>query len=157
MFISPRTSLFSTLIVALLAGCNSSDFPPTMPVSGTVTMAGKPLERLSISFQLEGAAARTGFGVTNEKGEFQISTFDQNDGALLGTHTVTISDLPEKSAAAEKNTDPTALYGQPGGMFGKPVKKKSRIPEKYAHPKTSGLQATVTEAGPNQFTFELKD
>lgn len=156
MSIASRTSVFRTLAVVLLAGCNSSDFPPTVPVSGTVTMGGKPMERLSVSFLLEGAAARTGFGVTNDQGEFQISTFDQDDGALLGTHGVTISDLPEKSAEAEENTDPTALYGQPGGMFGKQIKKKSRIPEKYANPKTSGLQAAVTEDGPNQFTFELK-
>jgi len=147
--------------VVLLTGCGDSRFPPTAEVNGTVTVDGKPMERLSVTFHFQGKAARVGSGTTDAEGKFTISTFGKNDGALLGVHHVTVTDSPEPPVISEELkkkalTDPTVMYDVPGGMTGRPIKFTPRIPKIYSDKDNSGLEITVSEDGPNEPVFELQ-
>jgi len=83
---------FSTLICASLVLCFSGCSPSTdpeiakrpkvYPATGLVTLAGEPVEKAVVIFVSgDGVTAR---GVTDSSGEFTLTTFDQDDGAVAG-------------------------------------------------------------------------
>lgn len=96
-----RTSLLGCLLsVLLLIGCGS----PTgfVPVSGKVTMDGKPLDDAHVSFEpnLKGTTpANTpknspggSYAITDAQGRFRLKRVtDDASGAAVGEHIVTIS------------------------------------------------------------------
>lgn len=74
------------LIALASGGCGRS--PRLVPVSGTITVDGKPLETGSLFVAPEGgraAAARIG-----PKGRFTLSTWREGDGVVPGIHRVEI-------------------------------------------------------------------
>jgi hypothetical protein len=143
-------------LVAAISGCGSGH-PQTVPVSGVVTYQGQPVAGAQVSFLAEGAA-RAGYGTTDDAGKFQLSTYGANDGAVLGSHTVTIVKPTETvTGAGMSPDDPDAGYAAAmaqAAQGGSAV--KGVLPDKYANPNTSGLTADVTQAGPNEFTFALE-
>lgn len=95
-------------LIASLIGCSH---PPhdVAPVSGTVTVDGRPLTRGKIMFaplpsgdnQHPGKVA---IGVLQPDGSFTLSTYGSGDGAVVGEHSVTVMDGPSSvanSGAAE--------------------------------------------------------
>ena len=147
---------------ALLSGCGGSDAPSVAPVTGVVTYQGKPVAGATVNFIKEGAP-RSGVGITNAEGRFQISTFANNDGAIIGDHVVTVV----KKAVTADLAQPTATGATPEDMMKrmraeaeKPAEKvkTDELPVKYANPTVSGLKAIVSpEASKNDFRFELVD
>ncbi|MEW4563544.1 hypothetical protein AB1K70_13510 [Bremerella sp. JC770] len=99
--------------VVLLAGC-SQENNNFAPVSGTVTVKGKPQPNLIVSFlpvtQGEEAAIASS-GLTDEQGHFTLKTTgaDGVEGAMVGPHQVRIRNrivlgaedavVPERSSA----------------------------------------------------------
>jgi hypothetical protein len=83
----------------LLAGCGSG--PKYAPVSGRVTLNGKPLANATVSFQPiahEGSieAAPGSSGKTNANGEYTLSVSPSQSGAWVGKHRVMVSSLAEQ-------------------------------------------------------------
>ena len=105
-----RLRIFCLLLCPLIGGmvgCGSSDYGS---VTGTVRAEGKPLANAMVTFTPE-PAGRPSSGLTNENGVYSlIYTQDQN-GALIGQHTVRVS-----TAVAQ-------------GDYGKMSKEK--LPAKY--------------------------
>ena len=126
----------STVVLAIIflttIGCGGSDRLPVIPVTGTVTMDGKPLENVSVTFHPE--SGRSANGVTNSEGMFRLTTYDTNDGATVGKHQISLSliqvDIPEE---IPDDYDYAADAASP----------LVTIPEKYLSPKTSGLISTI--------------
>jgi hypothetical protein len=77
-------------LVLTAAGCSSKYKP--VPVSGVVTLDGKPLEGANVFFYAVGDAkeGRTAQGVTDKNGEFRLSTLGKDDGALRWDYKVVI-------------------------------------------------------------------
>lgn len=139
-------------------GCSGDTGRPKMaPVSGQVTFQGKPVEGAIVSFSAEGSP-RVASGTTDANGRYKLTTFDTNDGAPVGDHAVTI-------AKQKKSAGPTQEINldNPGDAYTKQMNAAAsgeasgehELPAKYADPKESGLRRTVTEQGPNEFTFAL--
>jgi hypothetical protein len=86
-----RTS-FLILGVVLVLGCGG---PNLAPVSGTVTLDGKPLAKASVTFQPNSPGQlNPGPGstaLTNEKGEYSLQQTGGGKGAIVGMHRVEIS------------------------------------------------------------------
>lgn len=143
----------AALMLAWVLGCSKSDTPETVPVTGTVTYNGQPLEGAQVTFMATGAP-RSAIGTTDAQGRFSLTTFESDDGAVPGSHAVTISKVEDTTSAAP--TDP-AGYAQMMSQKGKggPPKPKSLIPEKYSRPAESKLSATVDAEGQNEFKFDL--
>jgi hypothetical protein len=120
------------LLVAVL-GCSSSNAPKTAPARGTITMGGKPLANVGVTFLPDGTGPIASAN-TNEQGEFNLRTVDPGDGAPVGTHRVVVD------AAEEGPRKP-----------GAPV-----IPDKYGRVDTTDLTAEVKAGEKNVFSFELK-
>jgi hypothetical protein len=104
------------------------------PVKGTVTWNGQAVAGAAVMFMP--GAGRPATGTTDSEGHFRLSTFGQADGAVLGQHKVTVT---KRVAISDAPYSP----------------ERSEIPEQYANTATSPLQADVTAAGPNDFSFEL--
>ncbi len=150
-----------------LIGCGSgSGFPKTYPVTGKVTLNGKAIDGAMVTFQLA-EGKENAIGTTDASGEFTLSMFQPSDGAIPGQYRVAIRKLPTSELIAPANTPPPGQlasgeisdsYAPPAASEGntKPKSAKSEVPEKYGNDQASGLRATVTEAGPNRFEFDLK-
>jgi len=100
------------------AGC-SDGRPDRVPVSGQVLIDGKPLGYGVI--RLIPSDARPATGQLDAEGRFTLKTFEDGDGAVLGTHPVMI-------LAAESISS---------------TKQRWHAPKKYANAKTSDLTATI--------------
>lgn len=147
----PRTAL--ALLTALAAaGCSStpSDRPKTVPVTGTVTHKGAPLAGAKVTF-FNPEANRSAIAETGPDGRFTLTTFDPNDGAVPGPQQVTV-----RKFEVIDRSKPGYDYVEKGETA-PPPEERWHTAKKYAAPATSGLTATVTEGGPNDFAFDLKD
>ena len=92
--------------LVLAAGCGSRRCP-TVPVSGRVTLDGKPVPNVHVVFQpmARGDAAANqspdSFGVTDAEGRFRLAAVSvlRQDGAVVGQHVVRVMFYrPEKPA-----------------------------------------------------------
>ena len=140
------------LSVVALVGCKS-DRPLIVPVSGVVTIEGKPLANAAIAFMPVGGG-RFGYGATDEDGQFKIGTFTDSDGAIVGEHriSITLQDIisPAAMGRTPEEEEEMDRRGESLWVF------KSRIPEKYASPETSGISVNV-EKGMPPVTIQLSN
>jgi hypothetical protein len=74
--------------------------------------------------------------MVEEDGSFRLSTFSEADGAIAGLHRVLI--IPGRARGERPGTQKRTLHG------------------KYQSFDTSGLEATVTADGPNNFEFVVE-
>lgn len=147
-----------------LVGCtgqSDASRPQLVPVSGKVTYQAQPVEGAIISFMTD-ASPRTATGQTDAKGEYQLTTYNSNDGAVIGEHTVTIT-KPQAAQQAEPMDArgyAGAMAGGKGGKTGIPTagqEVKQTLPAKYASAQTSGLKRAVIAGDVNRFEFDLTD
>jgi hypothetical protein len=128
-----RVVLFLLPAAWLLAGggCGSPGAvdTTTIPVKGRVTYKGQPLIQGTVLFEPDGAG-REARGEINPDGTFVLSTYKSGDGAVPGTHRVSINGATGKTRA-------------------------SRIPDKYGSGNTSKLEVEVTR-GKTEFPFDLQ-
>jgi len=115
--------LFVLLATALglTAGCGDGR-PQRVPVAGTVTVDGKPLTAGFIRVVPDDARPAT--GKIDADGRFRLTTFDERDGCVTGTHRVEV--------IAFDTISPSTI--------------RWLVPPKYRDTSTSGL--TVTVDGP---------
>ncbi|WP_169973807.1 hypothetical protein [Tautonia rosea] len=100
----------------------------------------------------QGKGSDTGhvaIGQIETNGRFTLTTFNTNDGAVLGQHVVTIQVKPAPKTTPEPNPDGTITFDYSLG-------DSSTIPSKYENPEQSPLRYTV-ESGSNSFDIELTD
>jgi hypothetical protein len=149
-FFSRRFDRRIVLSVAILAvpvwGCSSKPAISGKRVTGTVTYNGAPVEGASVSFISPTASA---YGSTDKEGHFSLRS-SQGEGIPVGDYKVTVvkTDAPPP---AEQTT-----YVPPDPNV-PPTPPKDLLPAKYKQPETSQLSASVTDSGPNEFTFTLTD
>jgi len=77
--------------VGLTVGCGSTN-PETIAVTGRVTCQGKPVAGLLVQFtpQGEGLPGKPAGGTTDADGKFSLSTYKDDDGAVVGLHQVAV-------------------------------------------------------------------
>ena len=117
------------MAIASLAGC-SDGRPTRVAVSGKVLIDGKPLTTGIV--QLVPDDARPAAGKLDSEGRFTLTSYDGDDGVVLGTHRVMV-------AAKEMISE---------------SKAKWLTPPKYADLRSSGLSVEITEPT-DDLTIEL--
>ncbi len=120
--------------IAGIVGCGRDDGPERVPVTGEVTIGGKPLPDGDIIFRQTTPEGFTDAG-TIKDGKYEIT-------AVVGKYTVEISAMREVPGTAK-----TLQTGETGSEM------EQFVPEKY-NDKTI-LKAEVTESGENKFDFPL--
>jgi hypothetical protein len=126
------------LLGPVFPGCGGDpDLLPTVPVSGTLAVDGKPVAKGAIHFHPQ--KGQTANGIVAD-GRFTLSTYKEGDGAVAGKHRV----------AVEVNTEVPMKDGD--------TTAKSLIPKKYASPDESGIELEIPAKGlPNLQIDLLKD
>lgn len=131
------------LFLLTTIGCGGGG-PQVAPVEGTVTLDGKPLDKILVEFFPTTNGPRS-FGETDAQGKFTLMTDDgKTVGAVVGNHKVTLKD----------GSVITKFMGRKGENVDMSEGRKPRIGGKLASPETSPLTATVTAEGTNSVTFE---
>lgn len=103
-----------------MAGCGDGR-PARVPVSGRVLIDGQPLKHGYVRFTPGNSRAST--GQLDSDGRFTLACFEPGDGAVLGTHKVSV-------------------------MSQEPIGQESikwHVPKKYADPETSHLTQEITK------------
>lgn len=152
--LGPRLVL--VVSIALPLGCGGDPSKPKLgQVSGTVIYKGEPVTKGVVSFVPSGGpGAQTGQPATGEigsDGSYQLTTFEADDGAVLGEHVVLVQAV-EMDPSIEGGGMP--IPDAQGRLNIKPP--KHLVPEKYSKVETSPLRFTVAE-GSNTYDIELTD
>lgn len=109
-------------IVGCLVACGCDDGrPERVPVSGTVTIDGKPLQTGYVQVVPDNARAAT--GRIRSDGCFKLTCYGNEDGCVLGTYRVAVSGCEMVGENAQR------WYA----------------PKRYADASTSGLTVTIKE------------
>jgi hypothetical protein len=140
----PNAWAIAVLVFLLPLGCGKTGVAPTCKVRGVVTYKGVPVADASVTFTPE--SGRPATGVTDESGEFVLSTFAKNDGAVPGLHKVSI---------APGATQVEPMPGTPEAE--QAARSKPALPRRYRDPELSGFTAPVKEGEKNHFTFDMVD
>jgi hypothetical protein len=135
-----RTWIIVVLVGAAIVGCGRRSGLETAPVAGKVTYRGKPVPNGTVMFvPSEGPAA---YGDIGSDGSYKLTTPGVGDGAVIGTHKVTITALQDMNSALPEQRSPTPP----------PI-----VPARYLSDQTSGLTAEVKAKTNNEVDFDLKD
>ncbi|HJZ92256.1 MAG TPA: hypothetical protein VKE40_15380 [Gemmataceae bacterium] len=99
----------------LLPGCGG---PKMAPVKGRVMFNGQPVKEAYVTFSPMGApdqleTGKPGTAQTDGNGYFELSTFKEYDGAIVGTHSVQVS-LDETNPAKCQRSKGLILEVKPG-------------------------------------------
>jgi hypothetical protein len=139
-------------ILPLALGCGGAIEGPTIekvvPVSGTLTYQGKPLEYFQVTF-VPTDGRRAAVGITDAAGKFALGTNDVSDGAPPGTHKVAVAWVgpqSDTSAGQEQIVDDPSKLPKPS----------VQIPPKYSNAETSQLTQEVPASGLKDVTIDLK-
>ena len=112
----PLLAVLFAILVA--AGCGDGR-PARVPVSGQVLIDGQPLTHGYVRFTPANSRAST--GQLDAQGRFTLTCFESGDGAVVGTHKVSV-------------------------MAQEPIGQESikwHAPKKYADPETSNLTQQI--------------
>lgn len=135
---STQSALTLLVCLSLCVGCSSRGFEVS-PVSGAVTLDGKPLANASVAFQPRGGGelaevGPTSAGTTDIEGRFSLKTIsDDQVGAVVGEHIVWISTSS-------------------GGAADSAAAGKEQVPLKY---QDGSLRFTVPPGGTESANFDL--
>lgn len=155
MSLAPRLILCAVAAL-VFAGCPGPGLPPgarpTNPTTVTVTYNGSPVEGATVTFIDPSDPPAPSYGRTDAQGVAKMAT-SYADGAVAGTHKVTINKSESVGGAPQVDTDDPAY--DPDAAYA-PSSVKHHLPVKYNSPATSGLTAEV-KSGTNEFKFDLTD
>lgn len=153
--------LVMLVVVAAVAGCGGEDTGlNTVPVTGTVTLNGSPVEGATVTFSPKDASGKAASAVTDSSGNFALQTMVAGDGAVPGSYGVMITKMDAAASSIPEDRSqmtPEQQQEMMRAMRGQgPSAPKSLLPQQYGAVETSGLTADVTEDGENNFPFDLK-
>jgi hypothetical protein len=127
--------LGAAMIMTAICGCGEG--PKLVPVTGVVTLDGKPLTEAGILFAPAEAGLLPASGQTDAQGRFQLTTLNR-PGATAGSYRVTV--VKQKISMSDNPLVPPTV--------------KWFTPQKYSLPETSGLHVSV-DYDHREFTFAL--
>lgn len=138
------------LLLACLVGCTGGDEwtakrPKVYPASGVLKVDGKEFEGATVVFhsQTNDVSAQ---GITDKSGKFRLTTFNQGDGAVAGTHKVVVT----KREYEEKKTKFNSPEENSVALIPKDV-----LPKRYGLPETTTVQAEVKSGGSLDIVIEI--
>lgn len=132
-----------TSLVVLVAGCSGGvGTAPTAPAAGSISLAGQPIADVNVTFTP--TAGRSATGRTDAQGRFALSTFAEGDGAVPGSHRVTLS-LPAADVPMP-GTPEAASYKPPTAPF----------PARYGSLDDTDLVVEIPAGGDTAIALELQ-
>lgn len=154
----PGKLAVSTLLTVgiALTGCSSSSRPPTYPVTGTVSLQGKPVAGAAVTFVPADTEGEAASAITDSDGKYALTTWEAGDGARPGQYRVKVSKQEQQVVDASKLVQNLSIEEEQKIYVEKtkPAPPPKRlIPSKFENDETSGLSHKVEE---KPTTFDIK-
>lgn len=126
-------------------------------VHGKVTYNGQPVDGATVTFYPDKPGVPVAAGTTDASGSYRLTTYEDSDGAAIGTHKVAIRkratvDAGQVKAPPDAGQALIDELQEASAEQGKPL-----LPERYFAPESSKLTAEVAEGKKNEINFDLKD
>lgn len=143
------------LVNIVTIGCSGSDNVMVYPVKGIVMFEGKPMVGGgSISFvPTTSQNGKNAGGIINPDGTFQMTTYDDGDGAMAGTFRVMIMQTVVDEPTIQGDTDTPGNAAKIAPV--KTVPPEQQIPLIYADPANSPSTVTIEAKELNELKIEL--
>ncbi|MDR3110070.1 MAG: Ig-like domain-containing protein [Planctomycetaceae bacterium] len=139
----------------IVSGCSRSGVP-VQKVLGTVTLDGKPIDDVTVSFVPKSGGSRPAIGRTNPQGQFEMITGGASvNGVMTGEYIVTFT----KSILVTpdgKEAKPFEFLPNGDPPPAQKLTEKHLIPLKYSDVKEPLFDVTVESGKTNRYTFDLK-
>jgi len=135
MRIHSVTVMSCALLMLTLAGCPQTttvDKPDLVPVEGTITLDGEPLEGASVMF------GGMSVGQTDANGHYELSYQGTDKGCPAGTHVVVVEKWVMPDGSVYRDTE---------GISPLQAGATQQLPLRYADMEHSQLKETVPEGG----------
>ena len=130
-------------------GCSGGGGDPNgRVVVGTVTYQGSPVEGATVTFRAPQSSA---FGRTDAEGKFKLNSAS-GERIPLGDYQVSI--VKKESLPLAPTPSTLESYVPPSAGASAPA-PKDLLPSQYGDATKSGLSASVTADGKNEFEFPL--
>jgi hypothetical protein len=126
--------VLALLVGAVSPGCQSHELE-TAAVHGKVTLDGAPVKKGTVMFVP--SLGRAGHGVIAPDGTFDVTTYSDGDGAVIGEHKISVFVPYDENASSEEMA-------------------KNRLPIKYATTASSGLTCNVKSGQVNEVHLDLQ-
>lgn len=162
--------LLMIVLAAATVGCSDEEKLDTVPVTGTVTLNGTPVEGAQVTFvPVDGGMSAV--GLTDASGKYSLTTRSKDDGAMAGSYSVRITKYEggvEEELVDTSEIDPEAVAditdeypedydpAAAAAAAAAAPPPKNLLPARYADPNASGLTASVESGEPQTFDFELE-
>ena len=140
--VTMATMFGGLLLPVVLLGCGGgdSDLPGLVPVSGVVTLDGKPVGGVDVTFIPVGSTAGgISYGHTDPNGAYELTSNDGRKGAVVGDFKVVCS--------KRVMPDGSDYVAEPGGLSPLEADTKELLPRKYSEEGATILKATVPAGG----------
>jgi hypothetical protein len=135
-------------------GCGGSE-GRLVKVKGVVTLDGKPLSKVIVTFVPTQEGGRVAFGLTKDDGSFQLTTRSMADGAQPGDYKVTLVARDTSGPAAPVTKEEKLALVQKMAKAAwqesrhhSAAKKHSIVPEAYQKASTTPVRQAVPTDGP---------
>jgi hypothetical protein len=136
-------------LALVLTGCGGSEGPPTVKVSGVVTLDGKPLADADVNFV---SKMHAGYGKTDKDGKFQLVS-----GAVVGENIVYFSKIDDPKFVDDpaNGMDAGQLAAAAAATGGRANAPKGQlVPPEFASA-DSKLKFMVPDGGTSSANFDL--
>ena len=140
-----RFLMLALLLLPVLSGCGGTDGPERVPVSGEVTLDGRPLAAGLIRFIPSGDNQGPAAVAIVKDGAYELP---KSDGPVLGLQRVEIEATDYLGFAIDDEAAYVANVEQRSGRL-----PKNPVPEAYNRHST--LTAEIEPDGPREFDFTL--
>lgn len=156
----PRRGLALLILPAVLAaGCSGE--PTRGPVTGVVTLDGKPLPNVMVMFVPDpghGTPGQRSVALTDAAGRYAVFTDKDQEGASVGIHRVSLCD--PLSYPTPQLLVPAALTGKKDAPTSPPAPSPapppSRVPAKYTDTSKTPLQPVTIGRDAQTYDIHLK-
>jgi hypothetical protein len=153
--------------ILIFLGCTAQKLSNLVPVDGTVTYNGTPVDGANVMFIPVNSETeiRPAIGTTDVNGHFKMRTLEPDDGVTPGDFNVIVTKnrdttppiTPPTPSTTVKNSNKKVENEGKGPSSRSPDAIQHLLPKKYAVASTSGLKITVTKSGNTGVVFELTD
>jgi hypothetical protein len=130
------------LALTMLLGCGR-DAPPAT-VEGILWLRGKPLDKCLVTFLSEPGQDARGphsTGLTDQQGFYRLRFDNQQEGAAIGWHRVTVQDLSVSTGVRRR--DHGTVDAEIAEDAAPPPIRRSRVPKRYLSPRETPLRREV--------------
>lgn len=143
-----RPLLLACAVSLIVAGCGTAqptgEREDTVTAGGTLTYLGQPLEHYQVLLTPQ-APQRPAAGTSDEAGKFILGTNAPGDGAVVGSHRVSVVFVGPPGSGGDGMND-----------FSPPPAPKVKLPPKYCNAETSGISIEIPAGGDRELKIDLQ-